>query len=244
MSLARFSVRPYPPKLVRVLWAEHLPVSYLQNAKAGCSTVQLTLERDGPVREFGPSDSVSALLARPTFSVVRNPYARALSCYLQKVAPNPKRRNERTRERLVSVGGLDGSREISFSTFLDVAERFPLADRHWAPQWLNLVQPVAPVRVFYLERLAELSAFLTECGLGLNSYADDRVNAASQMDLYDSTSLERVRRLYADDFAMFGYGDDPAVQAPVSAIDALPGDATRWGQHLAALSGSDEAVSE
>lgn len=99
-------------------------------------------------------------------------------------------------------------------------------DRHWAPQIKNLLQPLARVdRIFYVEDIKYLSAYIRKHGLselersplGFRG-ARDRLN-----DYLSGSSIEKIQRIYAADFDMFGYSEDPLVDSPIDPIESPAG---------------------
>lgn len=231
--------------------ADGLPVNYLLNPKSGCSTILQYLWRvldkqrgttsfagnphaKGPWLEPGDWNifSIEEIAARPTFSVVRNPYARALSAYLSKVG-------ERKEDAAVGEDlfvwnqfrehfALPPDAQPSFDEYLEMIETEPaeMMDRHWSPQYYNLLQPVARVdRVFYLEDFVFPQAFLRgyfgemmpRSSFG---YRDARYRLRK---FYTPSAIERVERIYAIDFETFGYSKSMEQHRVRRPVDRLPG---------------------
>jgi hypothetical protein len=148
-----------------------------------------------------------------SFTVVRNPYTRALSAYLQKIATG-------TRHRFSSVPSYGVESKEGFRHFIAYLEAGGLHEnRHWGPQTALLFMP--PERFDYIgrfERLEdELRLVFNRAGLVIPPSLDlarlhpldpkDKYTGASQKvaEYYDDELLERVYLLYSDDFAAFGY---------------------------------------
>ena len=242
------------------IFADDLPLNYVLSAKSGCSTILThmwrgldqtrgvtTFEGDphagwpwGRIWESTP-DEIEAIARRTTFTVVRNPFARALSGYLSKVG-------ERKDDDLFIWNdfsrrfGLHPDARPSFDEYLELIEREPpeMMDVHWSPQYLSLLQPVARIdKVFYLEDQQPLAQFLQpyfshelkRSGFGFR-------DARSRLErFYTPQAIERVQRIYALDFETFGY--DTALNAdgpirPISSISGSQSGIVPLLQHMAA----------
>lgn len=165
------------------------------------------------------------MLAKPTFTMVRNPYSRVLSCYLSKIATTGREKLAAW-TRFSRKFGIAPDEVPSFADFLRFVEQDDKRDPHWELQTLNLVQPAARIdRLFYIEQVDELSQWLAGVlGSGLQTEEAGRYGATDKTTVYyDDNSIARVRRIYAADFEAFGYDDDPARKAPVRPLESTPG---------------------
>jgi hypothetical protein len=153
---ARAVARLFGPGLKRaqylINWSRAHRYIYVEVPKTGCSTIKLTLqriERNEP--RYTPQNKHSratspllAPLSAPTdflnartspdffrFCFVRNPYSRILSAYLDKIAGNDFKRDERMRAL-----GMSPATNPSLMDFLEVLARTDPAthDIHWARQ--------------------------------------------------------------------------------------------------------------
>jgi hypothetical protein len=204
--------------------------------KAGCSVVKRVLqysEVDG--KGIDPQASVhdrslSPLAAPITgefdldevfgspspyfrFSFVRNPYSRALSCYLEKIAGEQWLRDLRLPEL-----GFHPQEEVSFADFLSrvAVQELRDMDVHWAPQHFLL----SLRRVQYgflgrfetfqsdLRRLVEILALDVPEELLLRRTAHVTSAAEKLHDYYDDETVALVQRIYRKDFDALGYGRD------------------------------------
>lgn len=143
------------------------------------------------------------------FAMVRNPYARTLSAYLDKVE-----RKARMHDR--------ASRFEDFVTYLENDGLYRNA--HWAPQTALLLLPPERFDFFgKVERYAEDWAQVLRGLQGLEPGAastpgifDNATGANDKLARYYTPALaERVARLYRADFAAFGYD---AGALPVAAV--------------------------
>jgi hypothetical protein len=225
----------------RILYAPEISVAYLKNQKVGCSSVTKSLwlridelrkastfredflhnRREAPfcrdLREIA-SFGIDRFLASEFFSVVRNPYTRTLSCYLEKFAD--PRSNPDVRFQFADRFGLPHDAVPSFRTFLDLvtAEDPQTLNAHYCPQWVNLLYPL-PVGIDFIghfERFGEVSSFLRRHGATLEVVNRHATGAAHRIaDYYGPKETALVRDYYALDFELYGYSEDPAVTEPV-----------------------------
>lgn len=208
---------------------------FVEVPKAGCTKVKglLQLNEMPPGQEwersmvhdrkrsplgapFRDGFDLAELMAGPDwfrFSFVRNPYSRALSCYLEKIAGEQYLRDMRLPKL-----GFEPTDDVSFVDFLRrVAEQQPRQmDAHWAPQ----AHLLSPRRVDYdffgrFEYFqADVSRIAERLGLDVpEGYMEIRTahttNAGSRLaEYYDDTSVRLVREIYRDDFKLLGYGFD------------------------------------
>jgi hypothetical protein len=208
---------------------------YVEVPKAGCSLVKRALQCSelggDPERVprrvhdrtlsplLRPEDSAASLrlLLTPAgdyfrFTVVRDPFSRILSTYLDKIAGRQAER----RRRLPALG-VAADAELGFTEFLTLVQRQRVSrmDIHWAPQ----VALVGHRRIPYdfvgrFERLRndllelrtrldlQFPRSLLEVESGHTTHASDRLSA-----FYDDTSIRLVREIYREDFVRLGYAD-------------------------------------
>lgn len=209
---------------------------FVEVPKAGCSVVKRVLqwsEVDG--EGIDPKASVhdrslSPLAAPITdgfdldevfgevspyfrFSFVRNPYSRALSCYLEKIAGEQWLRDLRLPEL-----GFDPHEDVSFAEFLrKVATQQPRQmDIHWAPQ--HHLLSLRRVRYGFLGRFENFHTDLRRLVSALDLSVPEDVllrrtahvtGAADKLQqYYDDETVELVQQVYRRDFDLLGYGRD------------------------------------
>lgn len=212
---------------------------YLEVPKAGCTVVKRVMrhsERGGdqepetgsvhnrddsplgaPLRDgfdldelFGPASPWI------TFTFVRNPFSRALSCYLEKIEgePRPGQRNL----RVVNLGFAPGE-HISFRAFLErVAEQPPgKMDIHWTPQ--TRLASFGKIRHDFIGRFETLQQDLRRVMELTGMRAPDELvvgrtahttNARERLAAHyaDARCVELVQQIYGRDFDRLGYGRD------------------------------------
>ena len=221
---------------LRIWWTPEIPLIYIANPKAGCSTIMQSMkaaqaavyERDGrPFRRVEDPHTVDDCLyhdglmprqakQRYVFSCVRNPFARALSAYLDKIVTGAKTGRMEFRSRSVNT----------FEDFLRaIGDANPMhIDTHFRPQYLNLNYPkIAYDALFYLEDDRPMADFLARIhpGFSLHRWSPHARSAADKLRThYNDTTLDLARRFYARDFEYFGYSLEleDALKAPAAMI--------------------------
>jgi hypothetical protein len=209
------------------------PLTYLHNPKVACTSIEAMLWRaydpeGAPENPHKPgqekpyprslgeveADYVEDILASEFFSVVRNPYARFLSAYSDKVARASSWENMRRK-----FGYRADAPSPGLSEFLHILqERDPFAvDQHFRPQHINLLHGFAPLDFLgYLEDMEAVHAYLREKGLTLTREAQQRATNASDKvrEMISPKDAELILRYYANDFTIYGYSEDPGVINP------------------------------
>jgi len=149
---------------------------------------------------------------------VRNPFTRALSAYLDKVASG-KRLHYRE---------LGGRTIKNFEDYLRAVADFDpdLLDRHFRPQHININYPtVCYDAVFFLENINAITPLVALAAptFKLEKFAPHSRDAGNKLRAhYCDSTLRLVRKIYAKDFSLFGYSEDldASSQAPGELICA------------------------
>ena len=119
-------------------------LAYVNNPKAGCSTIKKSLLGGGGLN-FHDKNNFDSLLEddRPSyFSVVRNPTDRLLSGYLNKIAGKGKGQDGHW-VSIARVLGVDPAVPVSSDRFVNLLADYPdweKLDPHFRPQVLNQCQ--------------------------------------------------------------------------------------------------------
>jgi hypothetical protein len=167
-----------------------------------------------PVRDKLDLDEVFGPAGRYfRFAFVRNPYSRALSCYLEKIAGEQWLRDMRLPKL-----GFDPDSEVTFPQFLRrVAEQdLREMDIHWAPQ--HFLLSLGKVEYGFLGRFESFHEDLLSVIDHLQMTVPDDIlqrrtahttNASAKVrDYYDDECEALVRQIYRLDFESLGYGYD------------------------------------
>ncbi len=207
---------------------------FVEVPKAGCTVVKRVLQcsengGQAPKRSTSVHDRSTSPLGRPLrdgfdvdevfgadtpyfrFAFVRNPYSRALSCYLEKIVGEQWLRDLRLPKL-----GFRADQDIEFNEFLRHVERQEPAfmDIHWAPQ--NYLLSLGKVEYGFLGRFETFHHDLLLVRQHLALDAPDEffeartlhtTNARDQIkEYFDRESESLVREIYRDDFQKLGYG--------------------------------------
>jgi hypothetical protein len=203
---------------------------FVKNEKAGNNTARMTLQHLAAARPLPetfsdrnrwlapmlmPSDlglrSIDELNAIPfKFAIVRNPYSRTLSAWLNKFGKEgPK--TERFKEKL----GLSGA--VSFAQFVEAIGRQTPSemDPHWRVQGANIY-----AELIRYDRFVKFENYEAEFGdimrrhfgsAPIRNVRKGETDAGAKIAAhYTNDIAKEVARIYASDFRMFGYSTDIA----------------------------------
>lgn len=265
-----------PPILWQALRANQAAgLVYLNNPKVACSTIKAALWRQVAGDPPEDHDSLHRLPGSPfdpdarhlawaekafVFTLVRNPYSRLLSAYLDKI----RGRKGWGWSQLVVQHALNPDEAPSFDAFVEmIADDSPeTLDAHWKPQVLNVLHPLLhPNFTGRFESIAEdLPAILAQAfGRPIPvARRDEHATGATEhlgVAFADPGTVARVRRLYAEDFDIWAYPTDlaaglqsrlrsvllthshPAFPALAAYLTAAPAEKTSLLAQLTALPG-------
>ena len=145
------------------------------------------------------------------FSFVRNPYARALSVYLEKIEPGTDQGKEF--RRAINV---DERKNITFHEFLHGIVSLPIEkdNIHWRSQSFNLMIGKLPIHfIGYVESFEEDMSKVIQHIYGkpmpVTSYTRHSVSANGRLhDYVDDEAIELIKEKYEEDFDNFNYSTD------------------------------------
>lgn len=211
---------------------------YFETPKVGCSTIKRTLQllelssatelcRDvHDKRRSTLKGAISSGLSFQDlfesrklfrFTLVRNPYSRILSCYLEKIVADPDER--RRHQRLL---GFTQAEPVSFQQFLLAIWRIPDRDRdmHWRSQACLINDS----RVGYdcigrFERFRkDFAQILRKIGCDIDESAicdvsPHKTNAADRLrEFFGEGERQLVAGMYRADFERYGYPPELPVE--------------------------------
>ena len=202
---------------------------YLKNPKAASSTILLALwakeYQEGrvdhmPAKTLHKRDvpwpklqDLSEITGDPyVFSLVRNPYTRILSCYLDKIADGLSG----TFEKFCRAYNRPIDRDVTFEEFLSAIASTPRKreNPHWRPQVENLLlgSSLAIHFVGHFEHMKEdLPLIMEKVGAprDLPPRTTHASGASEELDSYmTKEAVSLIRKKYAEDFSAFGYSED------------------------------------
>ena len=222
------------------------PLTYLHNPKVASKSIEATLWKahdpaapDNPhettekpflrTKELTEKD-LQGLLGSQFFTVVRNPYARFLSAFLNKIRKKPDRPYPAWDKRSARFGMSPEARP-SIEDLLAAMREIPAdtLDKHFRPQHLNVLYGVAPIDFLgYLEKMEEVEGFLRGHGVALHANRNAATGAAGLIsEMLDAAAINAIHEIYEGDFRIFGYSEDPAISMPRGEGVALSRDRSR-----------------
>ena len=150
------------------------------------------------------------------FTVVRNPYSRLLSCYLDRIVPA---NSAPYRQLLLMLGKPDGT-IVSFAEFIGaICKQKPYdQNNHWRLQTSEIC--TAAIKYDFVGKQESFAADMTKVwshiapAAPIPNFAGENkapsVTSAGKRlgEYYTSELIDMVREAYSDDFASFGYSVD------------------------------------
>jgi hypothetical protein len=207
-----------------------LGLVYLTNAKTASTTIKYSMLAAVAARADAETQTIRAhqrdagpfienifkhpLFGSPeirqmtVFSVVRNPFARALSGYLSKIASG---KTTAWQEFAAQFGMHADLRRppLGFTEFLRLIETQPdeRINAHFRPQYVNLLLPFsAPHFIGRLEQFDETVRFLEGAGVAMIERKGRSTRSGDRLAEYYTEEAEAlVARKFAPDFELFGY---------------------------------------
>lgn len=212
-------------KKVKILNIEKLGINYVNNPKVGCSSIKYSLLKDQTIIHNDEIySSYEELNCINFFTVVRSPYSRIISGFLDKISRPSNIRDEiceqyfRTFGKQISLEQIQGDRN-GLLTFLLVLQKLFKADvesinPHFRPQYYNVLPSVFKYQfIGKLERMDEVASYLNGYGIQLEAYSPHSTGAKNKISHFINDEIaEIIKYMYKIDFQTFGYSEDPNVQ--------------------------------
>jgi len=221
----------------------HIPgqsLTYLRNPKVATKSIELSLwaafdpesapqnphaAKETPFLRNHKGISASAMESLRNsefFSVVRNPYSRFLSGYLNKVSHRGPWQH-RTSVRF----GVEGMPAPSLEDFLRIVKAADQRsmDPHFRPQHLNLMHGLISLDFMgHLEEMDAVRAYLLRHGMVLqsNNLNATGVGATQATSKLSAEAIDLIQDIYSADFEIYGYSKDHQEVRPVRPIKSVP----------------------
>ena len=243
LAIERKTLKINRDNLDRVVFYPEYKIAFNRIAKSGNSSVLLYLneaitgtcmhqgnykQAKGKAMSAGQSlveftktqQEIATLSEISFFTVVRNPWTRVLSAFLDKIANGPQ-------EKYGSIPGFGDDSKAGFETFVAFLDSGGLnSNHHWKPQSEALLLPASQFKnICRLEHLSvELPDALAATGLTLHSplrlqqphpVESNHLNKISQASTklqhyYSPTTIRTVANLYSADFKLGRYSLNPS----------------------------------
>ncbi|WP_193164033.1 sulfotransferase family protein [Microbulbifer hainanensis] len=211
---------------------------YWQNPKVACSSIKKSLwkfengetPQNAHIRRESPFPFLSEMEDKiqefKLFSIVRNPYSRALSAYLDKIGHGSDRHIWWPFCRDFKLARSTTKTQFTFLDFLKALNSTSASnlDPHFRPQFYNLLPTLIPYSfIGYLEEQEAIQNFLTSSSIPYVHSAPHSRNASAKVfDYYGEEEIELARKIFQYDFEFFGYSKELAKYNEPGSIKKLP----------------------
>ena len=207
---------------LEVIDIPELGMRWVTVPKAGSGTIRMAIlsglraaaDRDIPrdeirrrIRYLTPH-GLGAMEPSFSFAFVRDPYARLVSCYRDKIVA--EREAGRRISPIFAVYGRRFSLSMDFAAFVRAVAATPdeRAEKHFRSQ-VRFVRPGGRDLVSYVGRLERFEDDWAEVArrtqLPAAARAYNRSTASDEVECFDAELLQLVNRRYRLDFEAFGY---------------------------------------
>ena len=217
-----------------LLSSDQMPFNFIFIPKNACSSIKyslLTKFTDAKKNEIAPNlHSLANKKLKSDLSIekeficlVRNPFSRFISAYTDKCKPNGDRN---VWLPMCKRYGFDPTSRVSMDTLLDalLADEPNLIDGHFRPQHkITCSSAITPSRIFCMEQMNEFASFLQTHDCEFIRFAPHSTKAkAKTPDELDSKTIDKIYYLYKDDFALYGYSENPQIKDSLGSIAQNP----------------------
>ncbi len=205
-----------------ILSSDQMPFNFIAIPKNACSSIKVSLLskftheepkkiRTSPHRLANIKLKADLNFQKEFICLVRNPFLRFISAFTDKIRPNAN-----VWLSMCKRYGFDNTSCVSMDTLLDalLADAPNLIDRHFRPQHrIACSTTITPSRIFYMERINELSSFLKTHGCEFIRFSPhSTTRRAKTTSELNSKVIDKIYRLYMDDFALYGYSENPEIK--------------------------------
>lgn len=232
----------------RILYQPINNIAYLHNPKVACSSIKSSLLK-GKVKNvheaflFPPYNNPHVDI----FSVVRNPFSRVVSAYLDKIGAGKDHYVWLPFCKQFDLNPEENLDFIDFLNILDSASPQEL-DHHFSPQVENLLAEfITPKFIGFIEDMKSVEDFLNLYGVKLETRAPHKTKSKELAPkLLSEEAIGLILKIYKDDFDRYGYSPDPTVisskfSSPILSEQKLSDDLT-FQHHKYDISGSTELL--
>ncbi len=228
MKSLRYAIKGMPPRNLAYTLCKEQRVAYVVNFKCACSTIIVSMMRRNDIQD---DYSVFHAAARQgmyrflppindkqwfTFTFVRNPFARLVSCYESKYHDDKTRNGDAIRRGYLDFDYyLDGyiREDEGFARFVEKIVRipYPLADYHFCSLYHRLIGSEGKPLVDFIGKVEHLEAdyepIRRKYGFApLQHY--NKVDYGDWRDYYTTKLAKKVYRKYKKDVQYFGYEEE------------------------------------
>ena len=217
-----------------ILSSEQMPFNVFYIPKNACSSIKYSLLNKFTDATKNEIERRLHRLARQKLSsdlnfekeficLVRNPFSRFISGFTNKCRPGG---DPNVWLPMCQRYGLDYTSFVSMDTLLDalLSDEPNLIDGHFRPQHkINCSSAITPSRIFYMEQINELASFLQtyDCEFIRHSPHSSE-GKAKTIDELDSKTIDKIYRLYKEDFALYGYSENPRIKDSSASVMQNP----------------------
>ena len=217
-----------------LLSSDQMPFNFIFIPKNACSSIKYSLlTKFTDAKENKICRNLHSLanqklksdlnLEKEFICLVRNPFSRFISAFTNKCKPGGTRN---VWLPMCKRYGFDPTSRISMDTLLDalLADEPNLIDGHFRPQHkIACSSAITPSRIFYMEQMKEFASFLQTHDCEFIRYAPHSTKAkAKTPDELDSKTIDKIYCLYKDDFALYGYSENPQIKDSLGSISQNP----------------------
>lgn len=188
---------------------------YFEVPKAGTSSLLNLFNEHAPVTKLRGRFTFLDYPEYLSFALVRNPWDRVLSCYLDKIKKDESFENDKFEKGVMKKFRKFGVfyAGMPFSEFLEAVGDIPdeIADGHFASQHKRLIMEgkiVVDVLGKFENYIWEVTRFLQRVGMKNDieiPHLRKSKNRKSYPEYYDERTRKIVDKRFAEDIGLFGY---------------------------------------